>query len=167
MLIKIKKPFLKLFICIVIGLFFNTESTSNTKLANSINAVIQQNQEVQGNITSTNSDNRYAFILFYLHRCPHCQRFDPIVRRFSKAHSIPVLPYTLDGESLPSFPGSISPSHAEILKFFPTQNPVVPTLFLMDQKTHRIYPVLQGEATEGELSQRLSQLISQINEIKT
>lgn len=164
---KIKKLFLKLFICIAIGLFFNTASASNAALTNSINAVIKQNQTVQSNVTNTNSGNRYALILFYLHRCPHCQRFDPIVRRFSEAHRIPVLPYTLDGESLPSFPDSVNPSHAEILKFFPTQNPVVPTLFLMDQKTHRIYPVLQGEATEEQLSQRLSQLISQMSEVKT
>lgn len=160
-------PILKLIICAALCSIWGATFAFNAELINSINAVIQQNQEVQGNITSTNSDNRYAFILFYVHSCPHCQRFDPIVRRFSKAHSIPVLPYTLDGESLPSFPDSSNPSHAEILKFFPTQNPVVPTLFLMDQKTHRIYPVLQGEATEGELSQRLSQLISQINEEKT
>ena len=167
MLMLIKKLSLELFILAVVGLFFNTALASDAALTNSINQMIEQNRTVQSNVTNNNSDNRYALILFYLHSCPHCQRFDPVLKQFSVNHNIPVLPYTLDGESLPSFPDSVSPSHAEILKFFSTQNLVVPTLFLMDQKTHRIYPVLQGEATEEQLAQRLSQLISQISEIKT
>lgn|SRR3989338_5034464 len=166
MSIKIKKIFLKLLICSALCFVLSAAFASNSELTNSINAMIAQNKTVKSNVASTNSDNRYALILFYLHSCPHCQRFDPIVKKFSEDHRIPVLPYTLDGESLPSFPNSVSPSNAEILKFFQTQNPVVPTLFLMDQKTHRIYPVLQGEATQTQLSQRLTQLISQISEEK-
>ena len=110
---------------------------------------------------TNNNPARFAFILFYMSSCPHCQRFDPILRVFSEKNHVPVLAYTLDGKSLSSFPNSINPDQSEILKFFPNKNPVVPTLFLIDEVNHKIYPVLQGEATMDQLSMRFSQLTNQ------
>jgi len=160
---KNKKLFLMLIIIFALNCIFKTAFANNAVLTNSINAMIMKNQK-STNISNTENINRFALILFYLHSCPHCKRFDPVLRQFSEEHKIPVLAYTLDGQSLPSFPNSITPDNSEVLKFFPTQSPVVPTLFLMDEKTHRIYPVLQGEASEEQLSQRLLQLTSKISE---
>lgn len=148
---------------------FNNAFAMNTTIENSINSVIAEKQNTNNNVleSAQSSNNRFVFILFYLHSCPHCQRFDPILKMFSESHNMPVLAYTLDGQSLPSFPNSVTPTQSEVSKFFPTQNPIVPTLFLIDEKTHQIYPVLQGEATEDQLSERLSQLINMISEEKT
>ncbi len=99
-----------------------------------------------------------AFILFYMASCPHCRRFDPIVKQYASDHHLPVLAFTLDGQSLPSFPKSLLPSQAEMNRFFPDGNPVVPTLFLMDYDQHKIIPVLKGEATMSQLGERLQQI---------
>lgn len=158
-----------LFIIIAIGCIAHQVMAANIALENSINSVIAVRQGKNSDVTiknenvAPNKSARFALILFYLHSCPHCQRFDPVLRQFSDNHHIPVLAYTLDGESLPDYPESATPTQTEVMKFFPNQNPVVPTLFLMDETTHRIYPVLQGEATENQLSGRLSQLVVKIN----
>ena len=66
-----------------------------------------------------------AFVLFYMSSCPHCRRFDPILKHYAKTHHIPVLAYTLDGQSLPSFPNSVVPNRSEMQKFFPAGNPEI------------------------------------------
>lgn len=99
-----------------------------------------------------------AFVLFYMASCSHCQRFDPILKRYAAQHGIPVLAYTLDGRTLPSFPNSVIPNADEIRHFFPKGNPVVPTLFLMDLTYHRIIPVLRGEASTAQLNRRLQRI---------
>ena len=99
-----------------------------------------------------------AFILFYSAQCPHCQRFDPVLKAYAVRHHIPVLAYTLEGGSLPSFPNSVMPTPAELHRFFPNGHPVVPTLFLMVFAEQRILPVLQGEASSAQLAHRMQQL---------
>ncbi len=96
-----------------------------------------------------------AFVLFYMASCPHCQRFDPILKSYAVHHHVPVLAYTLDSRSLPSFPQSLTPSPAELRHFFPHGNVVVPTVFVMDLKHHKIEPLLQGEATAMQLDARM------------
>lgn len=111
------------------------------------------------NITYAPNDRpQMAFVLFYMASCPHCKRFDPVLKQYSVRHHIPVLAYTLDGRSLPSFPSSVTPSQDEMNQFFPNGNAVVPTLFLMDLDKQRMIPVLKGEATQRQLSQRMKQL---------
>lgn len=100
-----------------------------------------------------------AFVLFYMAKCPHCQRFDPILKQYARSHDMDVLAYTLDGKPLPSFPNSQSPTEHEMRQFFPEGNPVVPTVFLMNLDQHRIYPLLKGEATFNQLDERVHQII--------
>ncbi|MEO1944256.1 MAG: conjugal transfer protein TraF [Candidatus Thioglobus sp.] len=100
-----------------------------------------------------------AFVLFYKSTCPHCRRFDPILKQYAVAHGIPVLAYTIDGSNLPSFPNSIYPTKAEVEQFFPQQQIEVPALFIMDIKNKRILPVMKGEATYKQLSGRVKQII--------
>ena len=96
-----------------------------------------------------------AFVLFYMSSCPHCKRFDPVLKEYAESHHMPVLAYTLDGQSLPSFPRSVTPTQEEVQHFFPNGNPVVPNLFVIDMSSKRIVPVLQGEATMAQLSSRM------------
>ena len=164
---KNRKIFLYFLIIYIFSCVVNIGYAENVSLKNSINQIIERNSNsdssVESDVHKTDEANtRFAFVLFYMQSCPHCQRFDPILKAFSDDHHIAVLAYTLDGKSLPSFPNSFNPTQTELLKFFPTQSPVVPTLFLMDQQTHHIYPVFQGEASRYQLSQRYSLLKNKI-----
>lgn len=167
---KIKEKFKKAGILIISLTIFLILSCSvladNINLENQINTIISNNNVENNNENSKQSknidDNRFAFVFFYMSSCPHCQRFDPILKQFSVTNHISVLAYTLDGNSLPDFSHSFNPTQNELLKFFPTQSPVVPTLFLMDQAKHRIYPMMQGEATMNQLSERFSELKNEI-----
>jgi hypothetical protein len=99
-----------------------------------------------------------AFILVYMSTCPHCQRFDPIVKDYVTSHHIPILAYTLNGITLPSFQDSVTPTQAEIQKLFPNGSPVVPALFVVDLKNHAIIPALTGEASAAQLHDRMIQI---------
>lgn len=99
-----------------------------------------------------------AFVLVYMSTCPHCQRFDPILKQYVVAHHIPTLAYTLNGVSLPSFKDSVTPTQSELNKLFPNGNPVVPSLFVVDRKHHQIIRALTGEASETQLKQRMIQI---------
>ena len=109
---------------------------------------------------------RFAFVLFYMKSCPHCQIFDPVLESYASDHGVPVLAYTLDGGILPSFPNTVYPTKAELLKYFPSQNPVVPTVFLIDRKFHKIYPMMRGQATRSQLSQQFDLLASKVKSEK-
>lgn len=163
---KIGKKFLiKIIISTSIIFSYSNSFSMDTEIQSQINAIISNHSGNANSLISKNTaqvQNRFAFVLFYMSTCPHCQRFDPILKSFSFENHIPVLAYTLDGNSLHSFPNSFTPTKNEVLKFFPTDNPVVPTLFLMDEKTHRIYPMMRGEATFDQVSQRFDQLQSNI-----
>lgn len=163
---KIDNKFLiKMIIAISIIFLFSNSFSLDTTIQSQINSIISNHPGNANSLIAENNaqvQNRFAFVLFYMSTCSHCQRFDPILKSFSSENHIPVLAYTLDGNSLPSFPNSFTPTKNEVLKFFPTENPVVPTLFLMDEKTHRIYPMMKGEATLDQLSQRFDQIQSSI-----
>lgn len=166
---KIGDKFLIKMIIATSIIFLHSNSFSmDTAIQSQINKIISNHSDNANSLISENTDNtaqaqnHFAFVLFYMSTCPHCQRFDPILKSFSSENHIPVLAYTLDGNSLPSFPNSFTPTKNEVLKFFPTENPVVPTLFLMDEKTYRIYPMMIGEATQYQLSQRFDQVRSSI-----
>lgn len=154
-----EKLFFKFLVMIFVFAFSAHSLASDLNIPNQINTIISKDTMTQSNTTAQSTNmNRFAFVLFYMGSCPHCQRFDPVLKQFSVNHNIPILAYTLDGNSLPDFKNSFNPTKNEILKFFPTQSPVVPTLFLMDQSTHRIYPMMQGEATADQLSARFQEV---------
>ena len=106
--------------------------------------------------------SRLAFVLFYRASCPHCRRFEPVISAYAASHHLPILAYTLDGSALSSFPESMQPNQNELQQFFPYGNPVVPTLFLMDSRRHRIYPILKGEASMQQLSRRMRQVTARL-----
>ena len=101
-----------------------------------------------------------ALVLFYTATCPHCQRFVPILKRYADASHLPVLAFTLDGGTLPDFPDSLTPSVEEVRHFFRDQSPVVPVVFWIDGAHQTIVPVLQGEATLSQLTQRMQLVIA-------
>ena len=81
----------------------------------------------------------YEFILFYRSTCPHCQRFDPILKQFSDITGIRVVAFTTDGVALPAFPNSVPVSRQVIAQYFGQGAQIfVPTLFLLNTDSHKL-----------------------------
>lgn len=102
-------------------------------------------------------NQNYALVLFYRSSCPHCQRFDPIVKSFAAHYGFTVYPYTTDGQSLPSFPNSMPATQEIVNVFFGSPSFMVPSLFLINVQTLEAYPVSQGEMSYEDL---LSQMLN-------
>ena len=112
-------------------------------------------------VTMSVSAQPFAFVLFYMSNCPHCQRFDPVLKRYADENHIPVLAYTFNGKSLPSFPNSFTPNQDEVRHFFGNKAPVAPSLFLVNRDTQKIFTLLVGEANINQLNQRVLEVLSQ------
>lgn len=95
-----------------------------------------------------------GLFFFYRSSCPYCQRFAPIVKRFSERYGLTVVPITTDGTSLPDFPQSQVDSGQSSL--FQVQ--VEPALFTVDPYTHKAVPVSYGLVSEQELKARLLEI---------
>ena len=104
----------------------------------------------------------FTFVLFYMSTCPHCQRFDPILRSLIDRYHFNVQAYTLNGASLPSFPNSIQPSLQISESFFGDKGAKVPALFLVNNKNLNAYTVSIGEASRAGLVSRLNELAPKI-----
>lgn len=106
--------------------------------------------------------NKYQFILFYRSSCPYCQRFDPVLKKYSEDNGIKVIAFTLDGISLPSFPNSIPVSRKVIEEYFGDNEISVPTLFLLNIANLHAYPVSRGALSYYDLVSRMNELIPKV-----
>lgn len=110
------------------------------------------------NVPENKGNKRFVFVLFYMASCNHCKRFEPVIKEYVDRTDTRIILYTLDNAILPLFPESISPDQDEVGLFFPQGNPTVPALFIADTQTHKIYPVLHGEASAKQLEARVHQV---------
>ena len=164
------------FIIFILVIFLSVQQTQaeNHRLIDAIHQITSAHsthvaipKDIKSSHVADYADKkRFAFVLFYMKSCPHCQIFDPILASYSADNDVPVLAYTLDGKTLPSFPNTVYPTKAELLKYFPSQNPVVPTVFLIDRNLHKIYPMMRGQATRTQLSQQFHLLVNKIKSEK-
>lgn len=134
----------------------------NAKNANNSNVYrVNKDETATSNIANEkhndfdNVNKRFAFVLFYRSTCPHCQRFDPVVKQFSSDFGFKVYAYTTDGHSLPSFPHSMPMTESVEKTFFNSPQIEVPSLFLINVKTMRAYLIDQGEMNYQDLNVRV------------
>lgn len=92
-----------------------------------------------------------GLFFFYSSGCHYCQKFAPIVKSFAARHGIAVIPVTLDGESLPTFPNSRT-DLGQARKFKVT---VTPALFAVNPYTNKAIPIAYGFISESDLRQRI------------
>jgi type-F conjugative transfer system pilin assembly thiol-disulfide isomerase TrbB len=107
----------------------------------------------------------YEFIFIYRANCPHCQAFAPILKDFAQHFSVRVHAYRLSEESLDGFDSS--PLTPDLFQSFYTAGgykPMVPALFLKNSDTLETYPVFFGEASHYQLSKRMNDLMTHIQE---
>lgn len=116
--------------------------------------VSYQSIEKYHDFNSVNS--QFAFVLFYRSTCPHCQRFDPILKEFSQDYGFKVYAYTTDSASLPSFPNSMPMTETVEKTFFNSPAIEVPSLFLINVKTMKAYLIDQGEMSYQDLDNRVT-----------
>ncbi len=109
----------------------------------------QENLKEEAAIHALGKESGLFF--FYRSSCPYCKQFAPIVKRFAERFSIPVIPITTDGISLPEFPNSYI-NQGQTETFHVT---VEPSLFAVNPYTHQVYPVSYGLMSEADLKKRI------------
>ena len=152
-------------ICLIafaLSAYANNVENDINQLLNSKSAVKQQHADINTNAQTKNDFNsinkHYAFVLFYRASCPHCQRFVPIVKQLSDTYGFHVYPYSVQGQSLPSFPNSMTISNQIASTFFSSPNYVVPSLFLINTQTMKAFLINQGEESLIDLYKQVQQL---------
>ncbi|ALA26649.1 conjugal transfer protein TraF [Piscirickettsia salmonis] len=107
----------------------------------------------------------YYFVLFYRSTCPHCHKFAPILKDFSKYYGLKIVAYSTDGGDLDGLHGKRMNAE-EYRQYFLKggYKPIVPALYLQNKYTDQVYPVLFGEATPYQLSERINGLMAHIEE---
>lgn len=100
----------------------------------------------------------YSVVAFFSSRCPHCQRFMPILRSWQQDNGTTLLSYSINGEGLPSFPRPLEATDEVKQTFFRSQEIVVPALFVVNNQTMDILPIAVGEMSKEELVQQMNKV---------
>lgn len=104
----------------------------------------------------------YKFIYFYRSSCSHCQRFSPVLSRYSIDEKIAVQAFTFDGINSSYFPQSTQVSQNLVREYFAGSTIAVPALFVINTANLHVYPVASGELSYIELADRMDALIPKI-----
>lgn len=95
-------------------------------------------------------------VLFMASDCSYCKRFDPVLKQVSEKTGVAVFPYSLNGEADTAFPNAVPAPPAVVAAFFAQGLPVAtPTTFLVNVNTMDTFPLLQGDATGAQITDRL------------
>jgi type-F conjugative transfer system pilin assembly thiol-disulfide isomerase TrbB len=107
--------------------------------------------------------DNYFFVVFFRSTCPHCHRFVPILKSFTKTYHVPLVAYSVDGSDLDNL-GAHKMTGQEYKNYFLQGGfkAVVPALYLQNRITNQVYPVLFGEAKAYQLAKRVNQLMQDI-----
>lgn len=101
-------------------------------------------------------------VLFMASDCSYCKRFDPVLKQVSERTGVAVFPYSLNGEADVAFPHAVPAPPAVVAAFFAQGLPVAtPTTFLVNVNTMDTFPLLQGDATDAQLSERLDTVFTE------
>ncbi|HAT1800880.1 TPA: type-F conjugative transfer system pilin assembly thiol-disulfide isomerase TrbB [Legionella pneumophila] len=124
-------------------------------------AVTHQREEPQ-NTKREGFFSTHGLILFYGSQCPHCKQFAPILKQWVARNKAEVLSLSLDNQPLPEFP-KYAPATTEWINAAFGGNAInYPALFVVNPKTHALYPVGFGSMTQAELNDRMEVLIRKI-----
>lgn len=96
----------------------------------------------------------YGLFFFFRENCPYCHNFAPIVKRFAQKYGWSVLAVSLDGGTLPEFPGAKQDNG--IAKRLGIVH--VPALMALHPKTGKLLPLAYGMISESEIEGRIELL---------
>lgn len=98
----------------------------------------------------------YGLFFFFKGDCSYCHIFAPVVRGFAEVYGWKVLPISLDGGSLESFP---NPQHDNgIVRELSVQH--VPALIAVHPQSKRMIPLAYGVASFEEIERRVEILLT-------
>lgn len=106
---------------------------------------------------------QYGLFFFYKSTCPYCQRFAPILSSFAARNGITIIPITLDGISLPSFPHSKTDT-GQAQQFHVA---MTPALFAVNPYTQKAFPVAYGLTSETELRDNIYKIMTEYQGMRT
>ncbi len=121
-------------------------------------------QSTRSTFNTLAQSSPWALVLVYRATCPHCQRFDPLVKDVAARLQLHTFAYTTDGQSLPSFPHSLLATRDVIKTLYGSLPHQVPALFVVNVNTLGLTPVTLGEVSEPALLNRLTTVLTQLKD---
>lgn len=101
----------------------------------------------------------HGLFFFFRGDCQYCHAFAPLLKRFANKYGLAIFPISMDGGSLPEFPGAPSDNGmaGQIMDqlSIPREQFVVPFTVLAKPKTREVIPIGFGVMNEAELDERL------------
>lgn len=94
----------------------------------------------------------HALWFFFRSDCPYCHAFGPILKGFTQAAGLRVLPISLDGRGLPDFQEFRADNGVASRLNVTT----VPALYLVDPAARTVVPLGVGVMSETQLAERLA-----------
>ncbi|OYV01790.1 MAG: hypothetical protein CFE45_03280 [Burkholderiales bacterium PBB5] len=100
---------------------------------------------------------------FFRRNCAYCHVQGPMLKQFQQKYGFTVYAVTLDGGSLPDFPGAVQDSGlaekvADAMGV-PTQHFVVPAVVLARPSTREVVPVGFGAMTMDQMAERVAMVV--------
>ena len=101
------------------------------------------------------ASNGYALIYFFDSKCPHCQRFSPIVKDVAMTYGFKVYDFSFDNQGLASFEHPAPVNKAIYQAYYGNIAPFYPVLILQNVNDMSFYVLSKGEMPKGLLIQQL------------
>ena len=97
----------------------------------------------------------HGFFFFFGSSCSYCHAFAPIVKQFVDKYSVSMIPISLDGGALPSFPKVfLDNGTAKAFRVYQ-----VPALFAVNPKSKQVIPIANGLLSLSELEDNILKIL--------
>lgn len=116
---------------IVFVLFFISFGLRADDLQSIIQEKVDQ-QKISEQMPEKKSMKKYGLILFFSDECPYCQRFAPILKKYTDENHIIVRAVSFSGRGLPDFPNPIMPTDQTIQHYYGSSQIRYPSVWMYD-----------------------------------
>ncbi len=104
----------------------------------------------------------HKLVMIYSSTCQFCHKFSPVLKRWSDEFNAPVRPLSLDGKPIEGFANFEVDTDNFVNSAYGDLPHGTPALFIVNDKTNAIFPVLFGNSNYSELNTRLQDFIPKI-----
>lgn len=124
-------------------------------------SVITETPQPKSSIWGDHQVDNYQLIFFMQNGCGVCKRFDPVFKSYIDEVGINAVAYTLDGRGDSSFPHASTPPQNVIQALFLNSGIAMgtPTIFMLNVKTLKAYPITNGEAEISAIHRRIIEMM--------